>query len=119
MKLAASLVLAALLGLGAGSPVRSQPPAPQDGTVRGRVFDTGGSLIMASVIIIEGRNFKREEGYTEDGNYRVDLPPGLYYFTLKSDGFRTLRRRRVRVRPNSTVKLDFTLRRSKARAARR
>lgn len=87
--------------------------------MQGRVFDPGGSLIMASVIIVEGRGFKREEGYTEDGHYRVALPPGIYYFTLKSDGFRTLRRRRVRVRPNSTVKLDFTLRRGKARAARR
>ncbi|MCA1616370.1 MAG: carboxypeptidase-like regulatory domain-containing protein [Acidobacteria bacterium] len=96
-----------------------RPVQSNRGTVLGRVSDAGGFPILASIITAGRRGRIQDEGYAEDGNYRVDLPPGVYDFTVKSDGFRTLRRRGVRVRPGSTVKLDFTLRRNRTRTPRR
>jgi hypothetical protein len=116
-----ALVIIAAFHLWAGGPAARgfRSRAQRGGTVRGRVFDSKGSLILASVITVERRGVRRDAGYTEDGSYRLDLPPGVYDFTVRSDGFRTLRRRGVRVRAGSAVRLDFTLRRGGRRGPRR
>jgi hypothetical protein len=94
------------------------PASPRLGRVKGSVVNRSGHLIPAAEITFEGRGVGREWGYTEDGTYQMELPSGVYFVTLKSDGYRTLRRQRVRVRAGSTATINFTLEEVRRRATR-
>lgn len=91
------------------APAQSPVPGSRAGTLKGSVTDQRGKLILASIITIEGKGFRREVGYTEDGNYRIDLPAGHYRLTIRSRGFRTLRSNKIRIRAGVTKTINFRL----------
>ena len=111
--------LAALLALGAAAGAAAQPET-RIGSLKGSILNRRGELVAGAVITVEGTDGGvRDVGYTEEGAYQLDLPPGVYYITLSSAGYYSLRRRRVRVRAGRTATINFTLEAARARRARR
>lgn len=109
--------LAALLAC--GSPAAAQA-GRQTGRLKGSILNRGGGPVAGAVITAEaGDGRVSEVGYTEEGEYQLDLPPGVYHITVSSAGYYSLRRQRVRVRAGRTAAINFTLETVRARRARR
>ena len=116
---AAACALAALLACGSSAAAQ---PERQDGRVQGKVVNRRGEIVAGAVIAVEGADgVVRDVGYTEEGEYTLHLPPGVYYVTVSSVDYYPLRRQRVRVRARRTETINFTLEapRRRARRARR
>jgi len=116
---ARALAVAALICCWAAPYDSSAQPMPRLGRVKGSVLDRRGRLIPASEITVEGHGITRDQGYTEDGTFQLDLPPGVYHITLKSEGYRRPRPRRVRVRAGATATVNFILDAVRVRVPRR
>lgn len=109
--------LAAVLACG---PSAAAQPGRQTGRLKGSILNRAGELVAGAVITAEGGDGRvREVGYTEEGAYQLDLPPGVYRVTVSSARYYSLRRRRVRVRAGRTATINFTLETVRARRARR
>jgi hypothetical protein len=78
-RLTVTCALAALLAC--GSPAAAQTER-QTGRLKGSILNRGGELVAGAVITVEGGDGRvRDVGYTEEGAYQLDLPPGVYRVT--------------------------------------
>lgn len=117
-RLTVACALAALLAC--GSAAAAAQPERQTGRLKGSILNRGGETVAGAVITVEGSDGRvRDVGYTEEGQYQLDLPAGVHYVTVSSAGYYSLRRRRVRVRAGRTATINFTLETGRARRARR
>ena len=94
---------------------QTSPPNERLGKLKGIILDQKGERVLATRITVESNKIKREEGYTEDGSYQLDLPAGIYFITFRADGFQPVRRKRIRVVAGSTRTLNITLTRLRNR----
>ena len=116
-RLTAACALVALLAC--ASPAAAQPES-RTGRVKGSIKNRAGETVAGAVIVVEGGDdVVRDVGYTEEGEYRLDLPPGAYRVTVSSVGYYSLRRQRVRVRAGRTATINFTLATARARRGAR
>ena len=116
-QLTVACALAALLACGSAAAAQ---PERQTGRLKGSILNRVGELVAGAVITVEGSDGRvRDVGYTEEGEYQLDLPAGVYHVTVSSTGYYSLRRRRVRVRAGRTATINFTLETVRARRARR
>jgi hypothetical protein len=113
----ARALAAAILIFGWAAGAAAQP-SPRLGRVEGSVRDRRGRLIPAAELTVESRRNVRDRGYTEDGTYQLDLPPGVYFIRLRSRGYLAPRPRRVRVRAGVTATVNFILDAAPARPRR-
>ena len=101
-----------------GSSAAAQTEA-QTGRLKGSILNRRGELVAGAVITVDGSDGRvRDVGYTEEGAYQLDLPPGVYHVTVSSAGYYSPRRRRVRVRAGRTATINFTLETVRRRARR-
>ena len=115
-RLTMACALATLLACGSSAAAQT---GPQTGRLKGSILNRRGELVAGAVITVEGRDGRVSDvGYTEEGEYQLDLPPGVYYVTVSSTGYYSLRRRRVRVRAGRTATINFTLEATRRRARR-
>lgn len=118
-RLIAACALAALLACGPHAAAQPEPERHY-GRVQGKVLNRRGEVVAGAVISVEGAGgVVRDIGYTEEGEYNLDLPPGVYHVTVSSVGYYPLRRQRVRFRAGRTVTINFTLEAPRGRARAR
>jgi hypothetical protein len=101
---------AALLLLAALQPAAL--PAEPLAQVTGVIQDSSGAVLLhASVTVInEDTGIRRGAQSSEDGTYAIaSLPPGRYKITFRKDGFRTVARLNVSLRPAENARIDATM----------
>lgn len=98
-----ALILSLILGL--GSSVLGQTV----GGVKGTVTDPGKGLIVNARVYIENTGFQRTLISNDDGEYSCRLPDGEYRIRVKQDGFKPSKVKRIRIRSNRTVEVNFVL----------
>lgn len=107
--------LAALLACGPSAAAQTER---QTGRLEGSILNRRGETVAGAVIVVEGSDGRVSHvGYTEEGEYTLDLPPGVHHVTVSSAGYYSLRRRRVRVHAGRTATINFTLDAARRRAA--
>ena len=101
-----SRVLTALL-------LTTLPVAAQTfGEITGRVSDSSGAGVPASVLTLTNVNTNavRSTASTESGVYTFpSVPPGTYNVKAEHPGFKTASSNKVEVQVQQTVRLDFSL----------
>lgn len=101
-------VLAILLMIGLGPPGLAQS---NRGSVSGSILDPSQAVISDAKI--SARNTQTgvitEVTSTGDGNYRLELPVGIYDLTVTAQGFKTGERTGVRIEVNTVTALDIAL----------
>jgi Carboxypeptidase regulatory-like domain len=65
--------------------------------------------VAAAKIVFEGKNFRRVIYTDASGQYVFEAPAGVYRMSVKSPGFRPLRRKRLNLTSGVTLTRDFTL----------
>lgn len=88
-----------------------QRPADAATQITGRVVDasTGDPLIEATVIVEQGETRRRV--YTDDdGNFAIEVPPGLWVVRAYADLYREARHRPIRVRVGQHASVTMRLR---------
>ncbi len=81
------------------------------GTLRGRVTDEFGGLIIGATVTVADQNGVEKTATTDaEGNYSFpSLPPGRYTLHASAPGFATFENTEVEVTAGRTVPLDITL----------
>jgi len=77
--------------------------------VAGTVFDPIGAVVVDAKVAVRGSSFERETATNGEGQYEIELPPGIYLIEVRSPGFCRARRASFRARPQIKVNFDFTL----------
>ena len=57
-------------------------------TISGVVLDANNARIVGATIKIENAEFSRRVKSGDEGNFRVEIPAGLYQITAECQGFR-------------------------------
>lgn len=77
--------------------------------VAGTVFDPSGAVVVNAKVSVRGSSFEKETATNEEGQYQLELPPGMYSIEVRRMGFCLARRASFKSRPQIKVKFDFTL----------
>ena len=75
----AALALLLLVGsMRADASVQSTVTAEPLGRIKGVVVDWQDARVVNALIIVEGKNTRREFASNEDGEFKIELPKGIY-----------------------------------------
>lgn len=87
-RLASSVLLGVLL-FAAGPNPGQTPPVPTPGNLHGRVSDELGAAIFRGFVLVHGgpNGTSQQLQLNENGEFDVQLAPGLYDFFVGSTGF--------------------------------
>ena len=94
------------------APVAAQnhlPSARAGGELKGLVLDPSEARIVGAKITVENEKYSFEVESNDEGAFEIKLPSGEYQFTIRSPGFGTFVRNRVRVGANKTKTINATL----------
>ena len=81
-----------------------------NGTLRGRVLDPAGAVVVGSEITAIGGDGKERKAQTnQTGDFSLNLPAGNYTVRVTSPGFALYEKTEVEVAANRTVSLDIAL----------
>jgi len=104
-----ALLVAGLLFLAVGAPVRAQVAA---GEITGLVRDQAGAAVPGATITVTDTrtNLQRVAVSTGDGIYTAaSLAPGEYRLDIELQGFKPVRREGVRLSTGEKARIDFDL----------
>jgi hypothetical protein len=109
-RLAATVLLGALLFAAGPNPGHAQPAAAT-GSLRGRVSDEPGAAIFRGFVLVHGgpKGESRQLQLNENGEFDVQLAPGLYDFFVGSIGFIPFAKG-IKIQPDKPVVLKVKLR---------
>lgn len=79
------------------------------GYLKGEIVDPRGAVIPNVSIIIEAENFRRVALTDDEGNYKVELPVGVYRITAEKVAFRRFRQKQITIEPKVVSKLNISL----------
>lgn len=78
-------------------------------TLNGFVTDKAKGTIAHAKIHVEKKGFRQTVMSEVDGKYELQLPDGVYKVRAERDGFTPSKLRRVRIKGNRIVGIDFVL----------
>lgn len=85
-------------------------PAPRaEGELKGLVLDPNEARIVGAKITVENEKYSFEIESNDEGAFQAKLPSGEYKLKIKSPGFGTYVRSRLRVEANKTKTINATL----------
>ena len=88
-----------------GLTVRGQ----SNGGISGVVTDPGKGRIVKARIYIQKKGFRQTLVSDIDGKYEVKLPIGVYKIRVEQDGFVPSKTRRIQIKDEAKVEVDFVL----------
>jgi hypothetical protein len=86
--------------------------AQQGGFITGQVRDRSGAIIPSAEVRIQNEDTGARQKLLSDDSGRYissELQPGLYKITVRHDGFRTLTRSDINVKPAAAAQADFNI----------
>jgi len=108
--LAAGLLI---LALALSGPAGAQSPAPAEkGVLHGRISDTLGAAISRAFVLVHRSGAAKESqqlAVSENGEFQVQLAPGLYDLFIGSPGFIPYAKA-IMIPPDKPVELKIKLR---------
>jgi hypothetical protein len=80
------LLMVCELGVAAQRPTST--PDLQNVAINGVVLDVNDARIVGAIIKIENAEVRRRVKSDDEGNFRIELPPGEYQISAEQPGFR-------------------------------
>ncbi|MGI8638208.1 MAG: carboxypeptidase-like regulatory domain-containing protein [Segetibacter sp.] len=77
--------------------------------VKGIVVDWQNARVLATIIVFQNKQFRREITVNPDGEYEIELPVGSYVVKAQRFGFRQYRFKSLKVVANETRTLNIEL----------
>jgi hypothetical protein len=94
----------------ASAPYQSPPAtAEPTGLLAGTVADISEARVPGATVFVESEGATRTALTNEEGTYRIKLPFGIYRIRVESSGFCPSNRTPLRVQPDTTARINFTL----------
>jgi hypothetical protein len=87
----------------------AQKVGAPSGSVRGTIFDSNEAVVQNVKVYFESDTLKRETVTNDEGDYKIELPVGVYQVTTNSIGFCTSQRAPFRVQASSDNLINLTL----------
>ncbi len=100
----AILVILAICTIG-----NAQKIGAPSGSVKGTIFDSNEAVVQNVKVYFESDTLRRETLTNDDGDYKIELPVGVYRVTTNSPGFCASQRAPFRVQASSGNLLNLTL----------
>ena len=87
------------------------------GQIKGVVFDWQDARVVNALITVEGKNTKRELASNEAGEFKIELPNGIYRIKVTHPTFRTRVIKKLKVCATQPRILSVRLRLKRASAS--